>query len=103
MAIDDKDRLGFITDIPVNFNISSMNDENISMCLVSLDLARSLLMPNSSKKEFLQRRTLKEVELMILISIVHDAKPRTHTKHHNPLDAEHTIRVTCRSCSADGI
>ena len=35
---------------------------------------------------------------MILISIVHDAKLRTHTETPYPLDAEHTIRVTCRSC-----
>ena len=43
--IDDKDRLGFITDIPVNFNISSMNDENISMLRLQVWIfARSLLM-----------------------------------------------------------
>ena len=29
--IEDKDRLGFIKDIPTNFNISSMNDKNIDM------------------------------------------------------------------------
>lgn len=99
--IKDEERLGFIKDIPVEFNISSMNDENIFMLRLQVWLfARSLLnIAPSSKLRVSEALHPERGE-------AHDFEFKCPSCNHDneyrdcivPLDVEHTLRVTCRSC-----
>jgi radical SAM superfamily enzyme YgiQ (UPF0313 family) len=99
--IEDEARLGFIKDIPVSFNISSMNDENINMLRLQVWIfARSLLMMAKSSK--MRVSAEKHPERGNSHDFEFDC-PRCGTQNEYrdtiiPLDAEHTTRVTCRSC-----
>ena len=99
--IKDEDRLDFVKDIPININISRMNDKNLDMLrfqvcvffrsLLNLAPVRSF---DVSKKQAPGRDTAYDI---------HWDCPRC--SHHNdyigavlPADARQTMRLTCRSC-----